>query len=113
MERITRDVRAASSIHLAGSVFGVHPGELTIVEVEGAISTTTRFYIENGALMVDENGVTQGALSGNAAVNSLIFRRIETASSEGVRVELQLSESAGTSVEQATFYGTAFARGSY
>lgn len=113
MERITRDVRSASSIDLAGSVFGVHPGELTVVEVEGAVSTTTRFYLESGALMVDENGVAQGALSENASVVSLVFRRIETASSEGIRIELQLSDSSGTAVEQAAFYSTAFARGSY
>ena len=113
MERMSRVVREASSIDVTQSVFDMHPGALTLVASDGALSTTTRFYINNSALMVDENAVTEGSLSGDVVVDSLVFRRIATAISKGIRIELQLSNSSGNVVERATFYTTTFARGSY
>src|SRR5947207_2763724 len=57
MERMTREIRAATSITAANSTLGASPGVLILVSTVGGISTTTKFYVQNGTLKVDVNGV--------------------------------------------------------
>ncbi len=114
MERMTRAVRGASSFNLAQSAFDAHPGKLSLIAADGAVSTTTTFYLSGSTLMVDQNGITEGPLTAaEVSVDSLIFRRIVTPVSEGVRIEMNLSSTYGTTTGKAAFYTSVFARGSY
>lgn len=114
MERLTRAIRNASSFDLAQSTFDTHPGKLSVVATLGAVSTTTTVYLSGPTLMLDQNGVTEGPLSAaEVSVDSLIFRRIVTPVSQGVRIEMQLSSAYGTTVGKVALYSTVFARGSY
>ncbi|MDO8564682.1 MAG: hypothetical protein Q7R88_01675 [bacterium] len=114
LERITREVRDAESVALGGSVLGSHPGVLVLnsTTLDGA-PRTVEFLIVNGLLTLKENGVSVGALTGESAIRTLIFRRIATARSEGVKVELTLQEGVGVASSTESFYATAVLRDSY
>src|SRR5438128_596462 len=48
MERMTRDIRTASSVDVGNSTLGSSPGVLTLVATANGISTTTKFYVQSG-----------------------------------------------------------------
>lgn len=115
LERMTREIRDAKSVSLSGSVLGSHPGVLFLnsTTLAGA-PRTVEFLLENGKLSLKENGVSQGALTGErSAVAYLVFRRIVTARSEGVKVELTLQSGTGVASSTEKFYATAVLRDSY
>ncbi|MDQ3076809.1 MAG: hypothetical protein M3Q63_02035, partial [bacterium] len=67
LERITREVRNASSI-------SVSSGALTVVQTNNSLSTTTRFYRDGNVVKVDVNGTYSGPLSvTRGPVTSLTF----------------------------------------
>ena len=44
MERMTREIRSASSVDTGNSTLLTNPGVLTLVSTSGGVSTTTKFY---------------------------------------------------------------------
>ncbi len=107
LERFSRTVRASTSIDLASSVLGSNPGALVVVETRGAISTTTRFYLDGGVVRMDVNGVYFGPLSlESSVVESLVFRINNSGDSNAVRVEMSISASMGTVVSEKNFFLT-------
>lgn len=115
MERIVRDVRNAQSIDQTGSVFGAHPGRLTIVtQTAPGVTTATEFRAIDGTVEVLEDGTRTGTITGDGVtVEQLVFYRIETPHSEAVRIVLTLSKETSASTVTATFYSAAVLRGSY
>ena len=53
LERISRDIRLASSVDSGNSTLGTSPGVLTLIATSNGVSTTTKFYVQNGVLKVD------------------------------------------------------------
>ena len=108
MDRMVRDIRNASSVDAANSVFNVPYGALSLVS--GA--TTTKYYLSNGQIYVEENGNTLGPMTlSNVNVSSLVFNYISTGTSEAIRVRMTISGS--LSMPAKNFYDTAVLRGSY
>lgn len=109
MDRIIRDIRNATSVNTAISSFNSSNGILALVSG----TTTSRFYLSNQKIYVDENGTVLGALtSGSANVTSLIFRYIQATSSVAVKVEMTITSSSTPGFSK-NFYNTAVLRGSY
>src|SRR4051812_8813323 len=52
MDRMTRDIRAASTVDPAISKFGIANGELYLTATANGVSTTTDFYLENNIVKV-------------------------------------------------------------
>lgn len=115
LERMLREARDASDITDAESVFGSHPGELFLTTTTAAgAARTVEFYLLNGQLMLKEDGAVTGALTGTkTTVTNLIFRKITTARSKGVKIELTMTSGAGSALKTEIFYGTAVLRDSY
>lgn len=113
MDRITRDIRNATSINAGQSSFGNSNGSLSLnVATSGGGTQATRFYLSGGRVYVDEDGVQVGPLTSSAVTaSSLLFRSIATTTSAAVKVELTLS--ATTTSNQEKFYDTVILRGSY
>jgi hypothetical protein len=115
LERLLREVRDAESITDAGSSFGVNPGKLLLStsDVSGN-PRTVEFYLTNGHLFLKENGVESGMLTGaKTTVSNLVFRKIITTRSTGVKFEMALESGTGTDKKSISFYGTAVLRNSY
>jgi len=114
LERILREARDAKDIDEGGSVLGTSPGELLLTTTNASgTPRTVEFYVENGQVKLKEDGVVSGALTGNkTTVSTLVFRKITTGRSKGVKIEFRLSGSGSPSREE-NFDGTAVLRDSY
>lgn len=82
-DTIERRVRNASSVVVASSTLGVHPGVL-------ALSTGSQIYLSGGALMEREFPSLVGATvtPSNALISRFVVQRIPTTVSDGVKVEM-------------------------
>jgi prepilin-type N-terminal cleavage/methylation domain-containing protein len=112
MERMTRDIRASSSVTTAQSTLGSSPGALTLVATSGGVSTTTKFYIQNGVLRVDVNSVYSGPLTlSSTTVTSLIFNTLTSTVSTGVKVDMTIQSTDGIATRTKTYHSTVILRG--
>ncbi len=115
MERMTREIKNATTIDVGQSVLGSGPGTLTLnATTLGGNARVVKFYVENGTLKVSQNGALEGPLSSKkASTTNLVFYRISTPNSEAVRIVLTLSATSSNYARTERFYGTAILRGSY
>ena len=113
MERMTRDIMFATSVDTGNSTLGTSPGVLTIVSTMGGVSTTTRFYVDNGILKVDINGTYLGPLTSlGSTVTNLVFRRLSSGVSEAVKSDLTIRGTSGNVSKDKTYHNTIILRGS-
>lgn len=115
MERLTRDIKSATTIDLTNSTFGATPGRLTL-NTRNASGTAmiVEYYVAASQLRVNENGIDIGSLmSVKTKVDGLVFYQINQGSTVGVKTELHLSSSRGAASEVDHFYNTSILRGSY
>ncbi len=98
-ERMVRDVRSAVSINMGASTLGTSPGVLTL-------DTGVKYFLSGTTLMVQEGSASASALvPSNVSFTSLIFRKAQTAASQGLKIE--------ATVNGENMYTTAVLRGSY
>lgn len=115
MERLTRDIKSATSVDLVNSTFGATPGRLTLNTVNASgTANTVEYYVATSSLRIKENGVDQGSLmSSKSQVSGLVFYYINTGTTVGIKTELHLSSSRGLISDVDHFYNTSILRGSY
>ena len=114
MERMTREIRAATDVDTLQSTLGVSPGVLTVNQIDetGAVSRAA-FSILNEVLHISRDGVDQGSLlPPRIAAESLIFRLIDSGKSKAVKIEMRLLSVAGRTRSES-YYTTVILRGSY
>ncbi len=115
MERLTRDIKSATTIDLINSTFGATPGRLTL-NTRNASGTTlvVEYYVATSTLRIKENGIDVGSLmSAKTKVDGLIFRQINLGNTVAVKTELHLKSSRGSVSDADHFYNTSILRGSY
>ncbi len=107
MESMLREIRNASNVVTSGSTLEESPGKLIIAGTDESFNPyNMTFDTAGGAIRVSKDGDAPAALtSSSVAVNYLLFNRVSTSTSEGVRIELEISGK--------RFYGFTVLRGSY
>jgi type II secretory pathway pseudopilin PulG len=115
IERMVRDLRSATLINDAGSTFGANPGVLNmdIVDPDTSASSTVQFYLSGTALVRRLGGAVQILTASTTEVTSLVFRKLTTAKSQAIRMEMTLRSGRGVSQKTENFYDTVVLRGSY
>lgn len=117
MERVTREVKSATSISVADSVFGSNPGVLTLISpISGGGSKTLQFFVSEGVLHLSENGVDLGQItleSQRSNITNLIFSLISINNIQGVRIQMTLESGSGEYSKTKNFYNTAMVRSTY
>ena len=116
MERMTREIRQASSINIANSTMGANPGVLYLNTTDSGNNVIfVKFKKEtNGDLDIYQNSNSGNNLLGShVTVSSLVFRRITTTESEAVKIEMTITYSEGNITKSENFYNTIILRGSY
>ena len=112
MERITRDIRSASSVDTGNSTFGSSPGVLTLISTENGVSTTTKFYLNEGKIKVDVNGIYSGPLSVyRSNVTNLTFYLLSNSSGSAVKIDMTVQGVVGTVTKIKNFHSTINLRG--
>jgi Tfp pilus assembly protein PilW len=114
LERMTRDIRNATTVTIAESTLDAHPGVLTIVATQGTNSTTTKFYTDaSGKVKVDVNGSYIGPLTtSKVTVTDLKFRLLTTTVSKAVKIEITLRGVYGTITQTRSYNATVVLKGS-
>jgi type II secretory pathway pseudopilin PulG len=112
MERISRDIKRASTVDMLNSVFNTSSGVLSLVETYNGNSTTTKFYLDNNVLKVDVNGVYEGPLTSSLVrVTSLIFYSFAGTNSSGVKFEITLQTGSGGNLKTKKYISSSILRG--
>jgi type II secretory pathway pseudopilin PulG len=112
LERITRDIRSATSINSLNSTFGTSPGVLSLTTTSNGVSTTTRFYLDSGVLKVDVNGVYSGPLTPvGAEVTSLVFTKMDSDNSSLVKIDMNISGTVGPTIKSKTYHSSVVMKG--
>ncbi len=113
MERMTRDIRAASIVDVTNSVLGSDPGVLSLVATANGVSTTTKFYVQNQTLKVNVNGVYVGPLgTANSAITKLVFQELSNGTSTAVKINMTVQATVGPAVKTKIYHTTVILRGS-
>ena len=113
LERLSREIRNSYAIDDLGSSFAVDPGRLALQTLDSGVPETRTFYLASSTLMINNNGIPGALVTSGADVTSLIFYKLSTAISQGVRIELELSTSTSSGVRTERFYTTVMLRDSY
>lgn len=115
MERMTRDIKNASSVNMTESTFGAEPSRLTINTYDTSGNPLlVEYFATSSSLHVREDGVDMGALlSAKTELEALVFYYVSTGTSEGVKIELHLRSTRGGTTDNDHFYNTVMLRGAY
>lgn len=113
-ERMTREIKNATSINTGASTFNTSPGVLSLNTTDsGGSAKTVLFDVSNNSLRLSENGtVTGNLLNPNINVTNLVFKQITTGAGTAVRIEMTIQNTKGLSIKE-NFYTTAILKGSY
>ncbi len=116
LERMTREIRAASGID-PSSVTGTNPSDLVLnTKDAGGAITTVEFYkdLTDNLIKVKEGGIAKGSLmTSSTQVNNFVVRTMSGTNSKAVKIELTITATRGTKSKTRNFYNTVVLRGSY
>lgn len=112
IDRISREVRQANSIDIGNSPAGTL--QLNSTDSSGS-PMVIKISKVGGAINVYQPASTLigNLLDSNIAVDSLVFRRIDTTAGEAVKIEMTLRDTKNKNNRSANFYNTVILRGSY
>lgn len=115
MERMTRDIKSATSVDLVNSTFNANPGRLTLNTINASgTPMVIEYFISNNALRVKEGGIDKGSLlSSQTSISGVLFQYINTGRSIGVKIDLHVTASRGQVTDTDHFYNTIIMRGTY
>lgn len=116
MDRITREIKNASTIDSANTTWGTSTTASLSLNTTNASGTaqTLRFYRSGNTVYMSRNGTVVGPLSsGSVVVSGLKFEQVTASTSQSVKITLTLESGTSTSYFLKNFYGTATLRGSY
>src|SRR3989338_3173793 len=117
LERITHEIRLASSVDTGQSVLGSHPGKLVLNTFGSAVTndvSSLQIFLSVGDLKLRRGTNPEFSLSGTKAnVTRLVFYRISSSRSELIRVELDVEVQVGHSTITKSFVTSAVLRGGY
>jgi type II secretory pathway component PulJ len=107
IERMTRDIRGATTVIEGSSVFGTNPGVLTLVKTVNSVSTTTRYYVDNGVMKLDVNNVYFGPLtSSNTSVTNIVYRLLNNGTSKAIKIDMTIQGGTGPAMKTKTYHST-------
>lgn len=105
LERMTRDIRSATSVDTANSALGVSPGVLTLLT--SASATTTKFYVLNNILQVDVNNASSGPLTvSKSSITNLTFTKLSNGTTTAVKIDMTVSATDGTVSKSKNYHST-------
>jgi len=111
MDRMSREIRDSISIDLVSSSLAT--GTLVLIRPD---SSSLKISKNGNALNIYQSSdplVGLNLLDSNIAVDSLVFRRIDTVAGEAVKIEMIIRDTKSKNNRTEKFYNTIILRGSY
>ncbi len=113
MERMSREIRQASSVDLVNSNLGMGILQLNSTDDLGS-PMVIKFSKDVDLLNIYRSGVLLDNLLGsNVALDLLVFRHILTAQGEAIKIEMTVHNVDGRKMKTENFYNTIILKGSY
>ena len=115
LERMSRDIRGATTIDTAASTLGISPGvlKLNTTMSDGSL-TTVAFSLSSSTLHILEAGIDIGPItSSSTRITTLTFTKITTANSQAVKILMIVESGTSTTYRTKNFYTTVVLRNSY
>jgi len=110
MERLTREIRQANTVSVAGSAFGSSPGTLSLSGKDNSNAPYTAVAsLVNGVAQLTINGVSSSLSSDEVSISNLTFWNITTATSNAIKLQLTLTTT-NAPVVTKSFYTTVVLR---
>lgn len=115
VERMSREIRNAYDIDATQSIFGVHPGRLTLkTKNEVGANATIEFYVDGtNQIHLKEDGIEKGSLlTKNTTVTNFVVRYLSNTNSKAIKIEVSFTDSRYSIAQTIKFYDTIVLRGS-
>ncbi|MEK7185369.1 MAG: prepilin-type N-terminal cleavage/methylation domain-containing protein [Patescibacteria group bacterium] len=117
-DRMVREIREARTIDPTSNLgvnLVVNAGGLVLNSVDSSEDPRTiEFFVDQGILKVEENGVVVGPLMPNSArITSLIFKSVNNSNTDAVRIEMAVESGQDDSLKSSSLTTTTILRGSY
>ena len=114
LERITREVRNATSIDVDQSIFNTSLGVLSLNSKDADDNDKNiQFLISTSTIIIKENGEEIGPLTlSNASVTSLKFFFLNGSTTDAIKTEITIESGTSTSYKSSNFYTTTVLRNS-
>ncbi|QQG45985.1 MAG: prepilin-type N-terminal cleavage/methylation domain-containing protein [Candidatus Niyogibacteria bacterium] len=117
LERVTREIRLASSVDDGASSFDVNPSRVvlnTIKSFEDPTPEIKEFYLSGSRLAFREGaGAEKFLTSDDTDVSSFVVNKIQTQHSQALKITLIIEASGGKNQISRNFYQTAILKGGY
>lgn len=114
VDRITKEIRSAAAIDVINSQFNTIDGVLTLTVVENEVSSEKTFYVQDGIVMLEEEGETPISLStSDFNVSNFNFNFVPTDVSQGIRFSLELEFDSRDGLQTKQYTGFSILRESY
>ena len=117
LERLTREIKLASSINEAQSVLGTNPSTVvlnTVVSAEDITPASKIFSVSGGQITLQENGGEIKFLTApGITVSSFTASGIDLLHSKAIKINLVIESGGGSIRTSKTFYASAVLRESY
>lgn len=114
VDRITKEIRSASSVDAIESQFNTTQGVLDLNFVSNEVLTEKKFFVESGIVKYQENdGETVELTSKDFNVSNFNFYFINTPVSNAVRLTLEIQFQTRNATETKSYTGFAILRESY
>ena len=112
LEKITREVRSASSIDLPNSIFSSSSGILVINTLDANNFTkVVKYYLDSGVVKIDENDLYIGPLSSSDTnVTALIFNLATSSKQSLIKIEIDETTGSGKYQKSEKFYDSVVIR---
>lgn len=112
LDRMTREIRSASSVNTGSSILGSSPGKLVLNNVDDTgAAHTVEFSIASSTLRIKEDNVDKGPLTeSGVSVTSLTFDRSASSTDLAVRIRMTLESGTSTAYKTENFYTTVILR---
>ncbi len=115
VDRITREIRSASSINTTDSIFNTPEGEIVFLRSEGGNETEQRFYTNSDGVVMYQvgNNTPERLTPGGLYVSNFNFAFVPTDVSQGVRFRLEIQFDTRDGIQTKSYSGFAILRESY
>jgi prepilin-type N-terminal cleavage/methylation domain-containing protein len=116
LDRLTREIKNATSIDMTNSVFDSDTGRISLNVSSSTGNINTQIYASSSRIYVKKNGIELGPLSPRDVTVSIISYNLiatSTNSATAVRIELVIEADNPQAHWSKSFYSTAIMRGTY
>lgn len=112
LEKITREIRSASSLDLPNSILGDSSGVLSLNTLDiNNIPKIVKFYLDSDIVKINENSVYIGPLNSADTKVTAIFFNLATSSNQNlVKIEMDVTAGNGKYEKSEKFYSSVVVR---